>query len=171
MENLNERQELLIDTFGQELVDKWGTEGKLYRRKIEPILDAEKVTEVRVVETKLPNGTVESSQEAKIGDWIITGSKGEKFVFTQAKVDSLYTLGEDGKFIPRERKILVLKNLFAKPIKINAPWGTPEKPDYQSGTENCMLVVSLDDSGKMTKDRYIIGDEEMLLGNYEPVSN
>lgn len=170
MENINETQESIVDTFGAELVDKWKSEGKLYRRKIEPIVDAEKVTEAKVVETKLPDGTVESSQKAKAGDWIITGSKGEKFVFTQAKVDSLYTVGEDGKFMPRERKILALKNPSGKPIKINAPWGTPEKPDYQSGTEDCMLVVSLDDNGEMTNDRYIIGNEEMLLNNYEPIS-
>ena len=165
-----EGQEILIDTFSQELIARWKSEGKLYRRKIEPILGAEKVTEAKVVETRLPDGTIESSQEAKVGDWVITGSEGEKFVFTQTKVDSLYIMGEDGKFIPRERKIIAIKNPFAKPIKINAPWGTPEKPDYQSGAENCMLVVSLDDNGEMTRDRYIIGNEEMLLNNYEPIN-
>ncbi|OGN04734.1 MAG: hypothetical protein A3B99_03580 [Candidatus Yanofskybacteria bacterium RIFCSPHIGHO2_02_FULL_44_12b] len=90
MENLENNTEPLVDTLGPEMVERWKNEGKLYRRKIEPILGAEKVTETRVVETRLPDGTLESSQEAKPGDWVITGSKGEKFVVTQKKL-ILYT--------------------------------------------------------------------------------
>ena len=126
MENI-EKQELFVDTSSQELIDKWQSEGKFYRRKIEPILGAEEVTEAKVVETRLLDGTLESSQEAKAGDWIITGSKGEKFVFTQAKVDSPYVMGVDGKFIPRERKILALKNPFGKSIKNKCSLGYSRK--------------------------------------------
>jgi hypothetical protein len=53
---------------------------------------------------------------------------------------------------------------LAKP----APWGTPENPAYQEGGEKCYLVVSLDETGAFTADRYIIGDEELLLSNYIP---
>jgi len=170
MENRStESEPVFIDTKGQDLIDRWRVSGRLYKRKIEPIKHAQKLEAEELVETRLPDGTQESSKLGKPGDWKITGSKGEQFVFSQAKFDSLYEADGQGGYVARERKILALKNPFNKPIRILAPWSTHEEPATQDGSENCMLVVSLDENGELTSDRYIIGDEEMLLSNYEPV--
>jgi hypothetical protein len=167
----NEREPRMVDLFSAEMEEKLKTEGKIYRRKIEPIRGAEQVTKLQTVETRLPDGTVESSVEAKEGEWIITGAKGEKFVFSQKKFDGLYDSDGKGGFVPKDRKVIAIPNPYGGAVKISAPWGTPEKPAYQDGSEKCFLVVSLDESTNFTNDRYIIGDEELLLSNYEPVSN
>ena len=164
----NEQGPKMVDLFSAEMEEKLKTEGKIYSRKIESIRAAEQVIKSQTVETRLPDGTIESSVEAKEGEWIITGAKGEKFVFSQKKFDGLYDSDGKGGFVPKERKVIALPNPFGEAVKIFAPWGTPEKPAYQEGSEKCFFVASLDESSNFTNDRYIIGDEELLLSNYEP---
>ena len=164
MESIKEEPKS-VDLFNREM-EALLLGGKVYLRKIEPIKGARQVSESTVIETHLPDGTLESSQEAKAGDWVITGSKGEEFVFTNSKFQGLYEDNGSGEHIPRERKIIAIKNPFGTNVRISAPWGTIEKPAYQDGSEKCMLVSELTPDGAMTKDRYIIGDEEMLLNNY-----
>lgn len=159
-----EKQPKEIDLFSKELETRFKDEGQIYRRKIEPIRGAQQVTEVTKVETRLPDGTLESTQDAKIGDWIITGSKGERFVFTDKKFQSLYNPDGAGQWIPKERKIVAIPNPFGQPVRITAPWG-----GTQDGSERAMLVAELGPDSNMTKDRYIIGDQEMLLNNYDPL--
>jgi hypothetical protein len=156
----------LVDLFSQQMISKFQVEGKVYQRKIEPIRGAEQLTEERRVQTLLPDGTIESSFNGKLGEWVITGAKGEQFVFTAKKFDSLYNPDGKGGWLPKERKILAIPNHFGSPVKISAPWSTPEKPDFQEGSEKCFFVVSLDEHGNLTNDRYIIGDEQLLLSNY-----
>ncbi len=173
MENLEsqkspEKQPQMVDLFSPEMETKIKSAGQIYQRKIEAIRGAEQATEPQTVETHLPDGTLESSVEAKPGEWIITGAKGEKFVFSAKKFDGLYESNDKGRYIPRERKVVALRNPFGEAVKISAPWGTPENPAYQEGSEKCYLVISLDESGAFTSDRYIIGDEELLLSNYIP---
>ncbi|MFZ2048767.1 MAG: hypothetical protein WAV25_00470 [Minisyncoccia bacterium] len=169
--NTTEKEPQFVDLFSNEMETKFfSTEGKTYIRKIEPIKGARQVVEPTTVETRLPDGTLESTQEAKVGDWIITGSKGEEFVFTNSKFDNLYVADGKGGYIPRERKIIAIQNPFGNTVRISAPWGTAEKPAFQDGGEKCMFVVEITSGGEMTKDRYIIGDEEMLLNNYNPIN-
>ena len=162
-----EREPSLIDLFSAGMEAKL-REGKVYRRKIEPIRGAKQVTEPTPVETRLPDGTLESTQDANAGDWIITGSKGEQFVFTDKKFQGLYESDGKGGWLPRERKIVAIPNPVGLPVRISAPWGTPEKPAYQDGSDKAMLVAELSPDGTLTKDRYIIGDQEMLFNNYNP---
>lgn len=157
-----EKQPVLADLFSEEFETCFKTNGKVYRRKIEPIRGAQQIAEATVVETRLPDGTLESTQEAKSGDWIITGSKGENFVFTDKKFQSLYNSNGTGGWVPKERKIVAISNPFGQSVRINAPWG-----GTQDGSEKAVLVAEIGPDGSMTKDRYIIGDEEMLLSNYE----
>lgn len=163
-----EKQPKMVDLFSSEMETKIKNEGQIYQRKIEAIRGAKQVTESQTVETHLPDGTLESSVEAKPGEWIITGAKGEKFVCSAKKFDGLYESDDKGGYIPREHKVVALRNPFGEAVKIAAPWGTPENPAYQEGSEKCYLVISLDESGVFTSDRYIIGDEELLLSNYIP---
>jgi hypothetical protein len=171
MENLEsqkspEKRPKMVDLFSPGMETKMKNYGRIYQRKIEAIRGAEQVIEPQIVETHLPDGTLESSVEAKPGEWIITGAKGERFVFSAKKFDGLYESDEKGGYIPRERKVVALKNPFREAGKISAPWGTPDNPAYQEGSEKCYLVISLDENGSFTSDRYIIGDEELLLSNY-----
>ncbi len=159
-----------IDLFSTVMEARLKGEGTAYRRKIKPIRSAIELKEPTVVETRLPNGLVESTVEAQRGDWIITGVQGEQFVLTPDRMDYLYTVGSDGRHTPKERKIVALKNPFRSPVQIIAPWSTPEKVAYQTGSEECYLVAEVDATGALTADRYIIGDETLLLGNYEPFS-
>ncbi|KKP31678.1 MAG: hypothetical protein A2312_04200 [Candidatus Staskawiczbacteria bacterium RIFOXYB2_FULL_32_9] len=164
--SLESKEPMLIDLFSEELERQFLENGKVYSRKIEPILGAEKVSISQVVETKLPDGTLESTQEAKDGDWIITGTKGEKFVFTDKKFQDLYDSDGKGEWLPKKRKIIAMSNPFGGFVRISAPWGTQENPAFQDGSDKCMFVVGLDKDGNLTQDRYIIGDEQMLLNNY-----
>lgn len=166
-----EKKPRFIDLFSQELENKLKTEGKIYRRKKEPIQGARQVTEATVVETRLPDGTIESTRDAKPGDWVITGSKGERFVLTDKKFHSLYESDDNGAWIPREWRIIAIPNPFGESVRISAPWGTPEKPAYQDGSEKAMFVAKLSSDGTMTENRYIIGDYEMLLNNYDSAEN
>lgn len=165
--NLNESAPRLIDLFDHETESKIRMEGQLYLRKIEPIKSARQVTSEETVETGFPDGTIESKVDAKIGDWVITGSKDEQFVFTDEKFHSLYDKNIIGEYVPKKRKILALQNPFNQPIKITAPWSTTEKKEYQDGTEKAMLVLSLDGYNQLTNDRYLIEDKETLLNNYK----
>jgi len=167
--NSQEQEQIkLVDLHSHDFEEKLKREGSVYVRKIEPIVGALQVHEPVTVETLLPDGTLESTQEAREGDWVITGSKGEKFVFTDKKFQDLYRQGDKGSWVPKERKIIAIQNFFGESVRIVAPWGTKEKPAYQDGSEKCMLVIGLDSAGNFTSDRYIIGDEEMLLNNYYP---
>ena len=166
-----EREPHLIDLFSEDYESKLKNEGKTYLRKIKPIKGARQVIEETSVETRLPDGTLESAQDANAGDWIITGSKGEEFVFTDKKFQDLYVSDSKGGWIPRERKIVAILNPTQMPVRISAPWGTPEKPAYQDGSEKAMLVAEIGPDGNLTKDRYIIGDLEMLLNNYTPAES
>ena len=157
-----------IDLHDPELVKTLTEQGELFRRKIEPIKGVREPVQEEVVET-IVNGIVESTQVAKPGEsMIITGARGEEFVFTKSKYESLYIVSEDGNVTPRERFVLAMKNPFGAPIRIEAPWSTPDNPQYQDGTTEAMLTFGLDDLGELTEDRYIIGDRDLLLANYEP---
>lgn len=158
-----------LDLFSTELQNLFATQGRVYLRKIEPIKDARQVSEAGAIETRLPDGTLESIQKTQFGDWIITGSKGEEFVFTNSKFECMYERKGEGQYVPRQRKIVAIENPFKKAVRIPAPWGTLEKPAFQNGSEKCMLVAGLTPDGTLTDDRYIIGDEEMLLNNYSPI--
>jgi hypothetical protein len=157
-----------IDLHSPEILEQLTAKGELFRRKIEPVRGVREPSEEETIETVV-NGIVESTQVAKPGEHkIITGSRGEEFVFSNAKYNSLYTLDEADNVIPRERFIVAMQNPYKESIRTEAPWSTPEDPKFTDGTSEAMLAFSLNDKGELTDDRYIIGDREMLLANYDP---
>ncbi|MDQ5928639.1 MAG: hypothetical protein QG594_413 [Bacteroidota bacterium] len=166
MPNTTEREPKIVDLFDPEIVRRIREEGFIYLRKIEPIVGAQQVIENQMVKTQLPDETIEAITEAESGDWVITGSKGEKFVLTNEKFEDRYDEKTKGVYIPKEQKIIALRNPFNEPIKIIAPWSTFEKQEYEYGSEKAIMVISLDEHNQYTNDRYLIGDEEMLLSNY-----
>jgi hypothetical protein len=73
----------------------------------------------------------------------------------------LYESGEEDIWVPKERRIIAIPNPSMKPVRIDAPWeGT------QEGSDKAILVAELDSQGKLTEDRYIIGNLDLLLKNY-----
>lgn len=157
-----------MDLFSKEMEERFKQEGKIYRRKTEPLRKAEQAIKPTMVETKLPDSTIETTQEAQHGDWIVTGAMGEQMVFTNEKFHRLYHSNNEKKWIPRERTIITLQNPFGKHVRISAPWATPEKPAFQDGSREAVFVAELSSEGEMTNDRYIIANKEFLLKNYEP---
>jgi len=158
-----------VDLHSPEVLETLKENGELFRRKIEPIKGVREPDALEQVDT-IVNGIVESSKTAKPGeDKIITGSRGEEFVLSNKNFDNLYTTDDSGSITPRERLVMAMKNPYGEAIRIEAPWSTPEEPQFQDGTSEAMITFSLDYAGELTNDRYIIGDREMLLANYEPV--
>lgn len=158
-----------VDLRSPEVLEMLKERGELMRRRIEPIKGVREPESEEQVDT-IVNGIVESSKVARPGeDKIITGSKGEEFVLSNEKYTDLYTTDENGTVTPRERRVMAMQNPYGEPIRIEAPWSTPEDPQTQDGTAEAILTFGLDEAGHLTADRYIIGDHEMLLNNYEPV--
>jgi hypothetical protein len=157
---------LMINLFDSDLVQRIVKEGRVYIRKAQPVL-AEQIIEKQKVVTVIPDGGVESIVEANPADWIITGSKGERFVVTNDKFKSLYNTNAENEYVPRAYKIIALRNPFNKSIRIVAPWSSPEHLSHQYGNEEAILVLTIDECGTITDNRYLIGDQEMLVSNYE----
>ena len=164
MENLENF--VTLDLGSESFESKIKEEGAIYLRKTVPLRGVRKVVVAETVDTYLPDGTVESTKEAAPGDWVVTGPEAEEFVLSSEKFDSLYEEKEPGIFVPKERKIMALKNPAHTKIRIDAPWGTKEKPASQYGESQCILVIELDSEGNFTDNRYIIGDEVILESNY-----
>lgn len=167
MENVPEQTDVL-DLFDIDFETKLKEEGGVFSRKIEPIQSARQVTTSEVIETHMPDGTLEDTAQAEFGDWVVTGPLGETFVVSDEKFNELYKVNLTGGFTPRQREILAIQNPTGKSIQVRKPWKKEGKPEYQTGGKDCFLVVSLDEKGEFTDDRYIIGDEEILMSNYTP---
>lgn len=159
-----------IDMHDPSLVETLKAQGELFLRKVEPIKGFRDPEEEEEVQT-IVNGIVESINVARPGEnKIITGSRGEEFVFSTAKFESMYYQDEDGNTVPYKRYVLAMKNPFDQPISADAPWSTPDNPQTINGTTEAMLTFGLDAAGELTDDRYFIGDRDMLLANYDPAS-
>lgn len=98
-------------------------EGRVYVRNIKPLRGARKVEVSEVVETYMPDGTLECVNEANPGDWVIVGPEGEEFVFSEEKFNDVYVSVGDGTFLPKERKIIAIENPTNSKIRIKAPPG------------------------------------------------
>lgn len=144
-------------------------EGAVYYRKALPLKDVRKVTAPEIVDTYLLDGSLESSQRAEVGDWVVTGPEGEQFMFSAEKFSALYVEKDTGVFVPKDRKFMAIKNPTRAKIRIQAPWGTEACPAFQYGGPGCVLVIGLSREGQFTDDRYIIGDEMILESNYNRV--
>jgi hypothetical protein len=152
-----------IDLFSPEIVAILKEQGALYKRKLEPIRGVRDPEQIEHVVTMVER-KVETISIAEPGSHkIIMGAYGEEYVLTTDRFNELYDV------VPRERQILALKNPYERPIKIQAPWSTPEKPAYQEGGPEAFMAFALDDKGNLTDDRYIIGGLDPLNANYEPL--
>lgn len=156
----------ILDLFSKDFEPLLKVKGRVYVRKIEPIMNVRRVEVEEVIRTVMSDGTLESTRNASPGDWVILGPQREQYVVSDEKLNDLYTQQTDGGILPKERKIIALKNPVGTKIKIKAPWGSEVEPAFQEGGGQCFIVVNLDTNDNWTKDRYIIGNESLLLSNY-----
>lgn len=114
-------------------------------------VDAEQVTEERVVSTVMKDGFVETVNTAQPGDFIVTNPDGEQYVLPAAKFLARYTM-ENGKWTAYGL-IHAIQNPTGKPITITAPWG-----EDQHGAADCFIATTVDSAEQtdVTDDRYII---------------
>lgn len=110
-----------------------------------------------VVETKLKDGTVETTNTANPGDGIVTNPGGEQYIVPAEKFGKRYEPkeGEDGVFVAKGH-IRAIPNPWGTKITMMASWG-----EMQNGDENCMIADVYDPiTGKSDGEPYIIGIHE-----------
>jgi hypothetical protein len=157
-----ERAPLFVDLHSPEL------EGALraapvYVRTAEPLRAVRTVTAPEIIEVRLKDGTLEAREPAQEGDRVITGLEDEQYVLTPERFEAHYQEQEDGSYVPTARRIVALPNPFRRTIQVRAPWG------MEQGTSKAFLIAELNAHGDLTDERYLIGDENLLLDHYTPV--
>jgi hypothetical protein len=163
-----EREPRKISLFTPEAEEIFKNNGEIFRRKVgEPLLHVEQVTETRVVKTILKDGTEETAKTAHPGDWIIKGSEDELMVVDKEKFAKDFELHSNGRYYSKEKLITAVRNPFKEPIKVTAPWSTFDEYILEKGSEECFMIIALDENGKYTNNRYLIGNVNLLLANYE----
>lgn len=73
------------------------------------------------VETKF-DGKLETTNTAKVGDWILTGVKGEKYVLSEKKVLEKYKI-IDATTIEANPSKIKAKKFSGKKMEFKASWG------------------------------------------------
>jgi hypothetical protein len=84
-----------------------------------PVVNVRKAEEQSIVETYL-EGFLECKNQAKPGDYIITGAVGEEYVLTKSNFESLYSLAENG--YEYESKCIVAAHELSENTALWAPW-------------------------------------------------
>ena len=117
-----------------------------------------------VVETKLTDGTVETTNTAEVGDAIITNPGGERYVVRADKFAKKYE-ATDQEGVYRATGISrAIENPEGVDIQITAPWG-----ETQIGKADCLVMTMFDPANpdEISQDRYIIAHDE-FLETYKP---
>lgn len=119
-------------------------------------INARKSKSGEKVSTVLEDGTIETDNVTKDGDYIVTNPGGEEYILKGENFASRYEKTDKEGVWKATGKTQAVNNPTGKPISIVAPWG-----EKQYGDENCHIANSLDKNGKpITGDRYIIGRKE-----------
>jgi PGDYG protein len=147
--------ELKIDRLAHEIALALDNRGKVYR-KIGQVR-AKPASTTTLVETVLSDGTRETTNRAQPGDFIVTGTGGEKYVIKRETFFTRYEPKPGTKTIYTARGFVVaVPNPYNRPIAINASWG-----EVQHGAADCMIADIFDAaSGQRAGQPYIIGRAE-----------
>ncbi|MFC1710344.1 hypothetical protein ACFL0F_01615 [Patescibacteria group bacterium] len=109
-----------------------------------------------IVTTILADGTVESRNTAKKGDYIVTNPGKERYLVKPNKFNKRYKSkeGEDGKYIGIGF-CKAITNPFGTAITLNTPWGK------MNGSIDCKIAqIYCPDEVKLEGSPYLIGPEE-----------
>ncbi len=113
---------------------------------------ARPATDGEQIETILGSGVKETTNSAKLGDWIMTNPSGEQHIISEQKFFSRYEATEAEGVYRAKGFCRAIKNPFSEPIEIMASWGSP-----QTGDENCMIADTCDENGEnMGGEPYLI---------------
>ncbi len=115
-----------------------------------------KVTAVRVttdtaVTTTLADGTVETTNTAHAGDWIVTNPGGEQYTMSDEKFTKKYASTDESGVFKAIGTVRAIKNPLKTAIIITAPWG-----EEQHGGSDCWLAYP----DGTNEGAYIIGGAE-----------
>ncbi len=113
---------------------------------------ARPATEGEQIETILGSGVKETTNSAKLGDWIMTNPSSEQYIISEQKFFARYEATETEGVYRAKGFCRAIKNPFGEPIEIMASWGSP-----QTGDENCMIADTCDENGEnMGGEPYLI---------------
>jgi hypothetical protein len=105
--------------------------------------------------TTLASGAQETTNTAKLNDWIMTNPSGEQYIISKEKFFGRYELIDKEGVFSAKGHCRAIRNPYDKPIEIMASWGTP-----QTGDENCLIADICDAQGEnMGGEPYIIEDK------------
>jgi hypothetical protein len=152
---------MLLDLQTPEMTDSF-SRAPLYRKNA--VVRIRPATPGEVIQTVLADGTVETSNTAREGHYVITNPGGEQYLKGAAKVAAQYIEIGDGLY-RANAYCRAFPNPVGSSIKIIAPWG-----EEQIGAPDCMLVARyyLDQPDDVNTERFIIGAKE-FAETYEPM--
>lgn len=116
------------------------------------------------IDTKLDDGTEETSNTAHESDWVVMNPQGEEYVVPADEFDAKYTeTGAEGVYQARGL-CRALPNPYHIPIEIEASWGEPMRGDGQ-----CYIVDACDQNGTPAGAPYLIAGP-VFAATYRPAA-
>lgn len=111
------------------------------------------------IRTVLDNGSEETVNISKEGDFLISNPGGEQYLIGSEKFNARYAPTDQENIYQASGHARVLLNPTERPIKIIAPWGSE-----QFGAVDCLVATTYDPAkpNEVSRDRYIIGRDELL---------
>lgn len=118
--------------------------------------------------TILHDGSNETTNMAKEGDWIVTNPSGERYIISREKFLSRYepdphSFQGDGSYVAKG-SCRAIVNPFGKPIEIMASWGQP-----QTGGTDCMIADTCDQDGSNLGGEPYLIDAAAFAETYKQV--
>lgn len=110
-----------------------------------------------IIQTTLANGTIETTNTAHEGDFIVTNPDREQYIIRRDKFSKNYEpTAQEGVFKAIDL-IRAIKNPTGDAIRIIAPWG-----EEMSGDKDCYITAGYDPDrpDEIGDNRYIIGAQE-----------
>jgi hypothetical protein len=154
-QSMNDQSEIHIDRHSPVIATALDKDGQIYRKTGEII--AERAVSETPVVTVLADGSTETRNRARPGDYIVTGSGGERYVVKPETFAARYAPkpGEKGVYVALGQ-IVAVENPFERPIAIMASWG-----EKQHGSADCMIADIFDPNSKLREGQpYIIARSE-----------
>jgi len=126
-------------------------------------VQARPAVEGEQIVTKLASGAEETTNTAKVNDWVMTNPSGEQYIIGKDKFFGRYEPSDTEGIYQAKGYCRAIQNPFGKPIEIMASWGSP-----QTGDENCLIADICDANGEnMGGEPYLI-DGEAFSETYAP---
>ena len=111
------------------------------------------------LETRLDDGTLETTREVARGEWVVTNSRGEQYAMSHESFTSQYAPRPDGGFAATG-SVVAAANPSGEHIAIRSPGG-----ELMRGKPDCMLAATEQADGSPGDNRYLI-DSDAFAGTY-----